>query len=65
MIFTLKHIGAYGGFASKIIELTVESNGSTIIEDITGLNSKVEETLIIELRQIADELEEHNIKLKD
>jgi len=64
MEFKIKHIGAYGGFPAEIIELTIESLNSTITEDITDLNSKVDEDFIFELRQLADELEEHNEQLK-
>ena len=60
-----KHIGAYGGNPSKIIELTIKGLDGTITQDVTDLNGKVDEDLIQSLRYIADELEEQNNKLKD
>ncbi len=60
MNLKLKHLGAFGGYAAKIIELTVEGNESTITEEVTDLTGKVAETLIIELRAVADELEDQN-----
>lgn len=66
MNFKTNHIGAYGGNPASIIELTVENwDGSTLVETITNVFSdKVEDDLIISLRELADELEEHNLKLK-
>lgn len=62
MNFKTRHIGSYGGNPAKIIELTVESWNSTITENICDLKGNVDENLIIELRNLADELEEHNLK---
>jgi len=66
MKFTTNHIGSYGGNPATIIELTVENwDGSTLVETVTRLfDDSVEEDLIISLRELADELEEHNQKLK-
>ena len=60
MEFTTKHIGAYSGRPAKIIELTINAFGTTLTQDITDLKSKVDENLILSLRQLADELEDHN-----
>ena len=60
MKLTTKHIGAYGGFPAKIIELTVSDGNATITEDITDLDRKVDDNFIMGLRELADELEEHN-----
>lgn len=67
MEFTTRHIGSFGGNASNIIELTVTdwSGNSCITETITDLNSRIDENFIIELRQLADELEEQNQKLDE
>ena len=62
MDFKTKHIGSYGGNPAKIIELTVVGWNSTITEDITDLKGNVDENLIMVLRNIADELEAHNLK---
>ena len=60
-----RHIGSFGGNAANIIELTVTDWGgnSSITETITDLNSRIDENFIMELRQLADELEEQNQKL--
>ena len=65
MKFTTRHIGGYNGSSSKIIELTVEGWGSAITEDITNSKGYVDEELISQLRNIADELEEQNQKLSE
>lgn len=62
MDFKTRHIGSYGGSPAKIIELTIEGLNSTISEDITDLKGNVDENLIMALRNLADELEEHNLK---
>lgn len=62
MNFKTRHIGTYGDNPAKIIELTVDGSYTEITEDITDLNGYVDENLIMELRKIADELEEHNLK---
>ena len=60
MKITTKHIGSYGGRPAKMIEITVEVNGSKLTEDITDLNHKVDEQFIEDLLTLADELKEHN-----
>lgn len=62
MDFKTRHIGSYCGNPAKIIELTVEGWNSTITEDVTDLKGNVDEKLIMALRNLADELEEHNLK---
>jgi len=48
-----------------IIEL-VFNNGNTIVrDDITDLNGYVNKSLISDLRNIADELENHNTKMDE
>lgn len=59
MKLSLKHYGQ-SKIGSSIIELTVESNGNTIVEDVVNSKGLVSETLIQDLRNIADELEEQN-----
>lgn len=58
MELKLRHIGG------KIIEMTVESNHATISEHVTNGQGLVDDSLIEELRAIADELEEHNADIK-
>ena len=65
MELTTRHIGAHGGFPARIIELTASDGNATITEDITDLNRKVDENFIMGLRELADELEEHNQKLNE
>ena len=65
MKLTTRHIDAYGGNPASIIELTVESDNSSITETITSLSDIVDENLIMALRELADELEEHNQKIND
>lgn len=59
-----RHIG-YGKTA--LIEVTVTDWGgnSSITEDVTDLNGKVDENFIMALRQTADELEEQNNKIAE
>ena len=65
MKLEIRHIDKYYGKPSTIIELTVSSNGTSITENVSSLNGRVNEDLILSLRQIADELEEQNIKCND
>lgn len=48
----------------KLVELIVSGFSATLTEDITNLKGEVDENFIQNLRSIADELEEHNQKLK-
>ena len=47
-------------FGSTMLELTIELNGSRLIEEITKLDGTVDQGFINQLREVADELEEHN-----
>lgn len=59
-----KHIGSYGGKAATIIELTVNSGDYSFTESITDLMThKVDKKIIKSLRDLADELQEHNKKV--
>jgi len=57
-----RHIGGFGVIAANMIELTVTDWGgsSSITETITDLKGRIDENFIMSLREIADELEEHN-----
>lgn len=59
-----RQIGSYNGNPAKIIELKITFGGTTIIEEITSFNGSVEYSIIDNLREIADELEEQNNKLE-
>ena len=65
MNITTKHIGSSGRNVAAIIELTIEGWSSTMTEDITGLDSKVDKEFILSLRNIADELEDQNNKIEE
>ncbi len=61
MEFETKHIGSAGGRPASIIELTVKGTNIFFTEDVTEFKTnKVDENFIMELRQLADELQEHN-----
>lgn len=59
MKLSLKYIGR------TILNLVVESNNTTLEEDITNLHYYVDEDFITSLREIADNLEEHNNKQRN
>jgi len=60
-----KHYGTHGfTMPSAIIEIIIEGYNSSITEDITDLKGKVDDGFISQLRNIADELEDQNNKLK-
>lgn len=67
MNFKTRHIGAHGGNPASIIELTVENfDGSTITETITAVKDDlIDENLISVLKELVNELEEHNQKIND
>jgi hypothetical protein len=50
---------------SSIVELIIITNNTTIIETITNLKGKVDENLIESLKNIVNELEEHNEMIKN
>jgi hypothetical protein len=66
MEFETKQIGSYGGRPATIIEVTVRllntKNGYDYLAtvDVTDINGKVDPNLIMELRELANELEEQN-----
>lgn len=51
--------------ASSMIELTCIDGGNQITVDVTNLMGFVDVDFIENLRQVANELEEHNSKLKN
>ena len=55
-----KQIGSYGGRPATAIEVTINLFDQSVTEDVTDRDGKVNENLIIELRELADELEEQN-----
>jgi len=67
MEFNLKRIGSYGGNPVMILELIIEDcHGSRIVETVSNFkDNKVDEDLIFDLRQLADELEYHNDQLQN
>ena len=65
MDITLKHFGSYGGKAATSIELTVKSNETTILEDVTNMDGSVDESLIQQLEYIVSELKEQNELIKN
>lgn len=60
MNISIRHYPRARSSASQIIEITIESNGNTIVEDVTNLQRLVPTDLIKKFRDIADELEEQN-----
>lgn len=60
MELELRSIGSFNGNPAKIIELTIDTNCGRVTEDITDNESFVDYDFIQNLREIADELEEHN-----
>lgn len=61
MKFETKHIGSAGGRPASIIELTVKGDNIFFTEDVLNFKTnKVDEDFIMDLRQLADELQEHN-----
>lgn len=59
MKLSLKTIGR------TILQLKVETHDCILETDVTNLHSYVDEELINSLREIADQLEEHNKKQKE
>lgn len=59
MKLSLKSIGR------TILQLKIETHNALIEEDVTNLHSYVNEELINSLREVADQLEEHNKKQKE
>lgn len=65
MELTIRHIVLRPEGPSSIIELTVSDSGTILTARVTNSHGNVDPSLIIDLRQIADELEEQNIKIKN
>lgn len=65
MEIEIRQVGKSMGRPAIFIELTVSCDGSTICTDITSLNGLVDENLIANLRDIADDLEEQNKLVKE
>lgn len=65
MEVSIKHYGNSRMRPSKIITMTVDCGDAKITEDITNLQGYVKQSLIEELRNIADELEEQNKMLDE
>lgn len=61
MNISIKHYGNSRVMPSKIIEITVESDGNRVVEDVTNIKGFIDERLIQSLRNIADELEQQNV----
>lgn len=61
MNFETNHIGSSGGRPASILELTVIGYDYRATEDILDFKTnKVDEGFIMELRELANELQEHN-----
>ena len=60
MDIKIRHINRH-----SIIELIIITDNTTIIETITNLKGKVDENLIESLKNIVNELEEHNEIIKN
>jgi hypothetical protein len=55
------HIGSYNGNPANSIDLTIIIENATITECITSFRTDlVDKDIIVNLREIADELEGHN-----
>jgi ABC-type uncharacterized transport system substrate-binding protein len=65
MEFNIKHIGVIDSKPAKYIELTIKGWNNIILEDITTLYGSVDINLIAQLKEIVNELENHNIKLSE
>lgn len=61
MQFSTKHIGNSAGNPAKLLEVTVSTGSFSYTENVLDFKTdKVDEDLISQLRQLADELQEHN-----
>ena len=63
MKLELNHIGSFGGNPAEIIELKAVVGGTISIENLTVSDNMVSYDLIENLREIANELEDHNQKV--
>ncbi len=64
MKLSIKHYGQSWSRPSSIIELTVSSEGTTLVEDISSMDGSIDEVFIQDLKDIVNELEEQNEKIK-
>lgn len=65
MIIEYRHQGSIGIRASTGIEVSItSSDGTTISEDVTYLDGRVPESLIEELKDLLEVLEEQNELIK-
>lgn len=60
MKISLKYYGGSRDTRSSLIEMIVESSGTTIIADITNLDGSIDEEFISNLREIADDFSAQN-----
>ena len=60
MNFEIKQIGKQNLLPAVIIEVTINGFNYSTTEDVAGINGKVDESLIVELRELVDVLEEQN-----
>ena len=65
MEILIKHYGNSRTTPSSIIELTCKDYDTQFTVDVTNLKGLVDEKLIKNLRDIADELEEQNEMIKN
>lgn len=65
MEINLKHYGVDKYFSSNIIELKVSYNGNTLVSSVTNLDGMVDEDLIFNLRDIANDLEIQNRRVTE
>ncbi len=63
MKLELNHIGLFGGNPAEIIELKADVGGTIVSENLTTSDSMISHYLIENLRDIANELEDHNQKV--
>ena len=48
-----------------MIELTIELNGTRLLDEITKLDGTIDQDFIKQLREVADELEDHNNQINN
>ena len=65
MKLELRHIGSTNGRPANIIELTIMDRNDMTTLEVTDMNSKVDESLIENLREVANALEVQNFRLDE
>lgn len=67
MEISSRQLGSYGGRPAHSIEVTITDWGgnSSITENVTDLDGRVDPHFIFSLRELADELEEQNNLLNE